>query len=115
MTSMVPMSNKQYCVYIMTNAHNTVLYTGVTNNLPRRVMEHRAGNGSTFTKKYNVDKLVYFECGDDVNTAIFREKQIKAVSRKKKNDLIESINLDWKDLFEEMNNVVASESGEGSQ
>ena len=104
------MSERQYCVYIMTNAHNTVLYTGVTNNLERRVMEHRAGSGSAFTKKYNVNKLVYFECGDDVSTAIFREKQIKAGSRRKKIELIESINPAWKDLFEEMNNVSVSDS-----
>ena len=73
-------------------------------------MEHKAGKGSAFTKKYNLHKLVYFECGDDVNTAIFREKQIKAGSRKKKNDLIESLNPDWKDLFEEMNSVTTSDS-----
>ena len=95
------MTDRQYCVYIMTNAHNTVLYTGVTNNLARRVLEHRSGGGSQFTKKYNVNKLVYFECGDDVNTAIFREKQIKAGSRKKKMDLITAINPEWKDLYEE--------------
>jgi len=95
------MSDRQYCVYIMTNSHNTVLYTGVTNSLQRRVMEHQAGKGSTFTKKYNLDKLVYFECGNDVNAAIFREKQIKAGSRKKKIELINSINPDWKELFEE--------------
>lgn len=104
------MSDRQYCVYIMSNAHNTVLYTGVTNNLQRRVMEHKAGKGGTFTKKYNVHKLVYFECGNDVNAAIFREKQIKAGSRKKKIDLIKSINPDWKDLFEEMYSVTASNS-----
>jgi putative endonuclease len=95
------MSDRQYCVYIMTNTHNTVLYTGVTNNLQRRVLEHKSGAGSKFTNKYNVDKLVYFECGDDVNTAIFREKQIKAGSRKKKMDLVNSINSEWKDLFDE--------------
>ena len=95
------MSSRQYCVYIMTNAHHTVLYTGVTNDIQRRVLEHRAGTGSKFTKKYNVVKLVYFECGDDVNMAIFREKQIKAGSRKKKIELIKSINPDWKDLYEE--------------
>jgi putative endonuclease len=92
---------KEYCVYIMTNAHNTVLYTGVTNNLHRRVLEHKSGTGSGFTKKYNLTKLVYFECGGDVNTAIFREKQIKAGSRKKKIGLIISINPEWKDLFDE--------------
>jgi putative endonuclease len=85
----------------MTNAHHNVLYTGVTNNLQRRVTEHKAGTGGEFTKKYNVHKLVYFECGDDVNTAIFREKQIKAGSRKKKLDLINGMNPEWKDLFDE--------------
>lgn len=84
----------------MTNAHHTVLYTGVTNNLQRRVLEHKKGK-SGFTKKYNVTKLVFFECGDDVNVAIAREKQIKGGSRKKKMDLINSINPEWKDLFEE--------------
>jgi putative endonuclease len=85
----------------MTNAHNTVLYTGVTNELQRRVLDHRSGKGSGFTKKYNITKLVYFESGDDINLAIVREKQIKAGSRKKKIELIESINPEWKDLFEE--------------
>ena len=94
------MSERQYCVYIMTNRNHTVLYTGVTNNLQRRVLEHQSGKGSVFTKKYSIQKLVYFECGDDANTAIFREKQIKAGSRKKKLDLINSINPQWKDLFE---------------
>jgi putative endonuclease len=102
------MSDRQYCVYMMTNVNNTVLYTGVTNDLQRRVIEHKAGKGGTFTKKYNLHKLVYFECGDDVNTAIFREKQIKAGSRKKKIELIERVNPDWKDLFEEMYSVTAS-------
>ncbi len=95
------MTDRQYCVYIMTNAHNTTLYTGVTNNLERRVLEHRAGKGSSFTKKYNITKLVYFECGNDVNLAILREKQIKAGSRKKKIDLVNSINPEWNDLFAE--------------
>ncbi|MCQ3938423.1 MAG: GIY-YIG nuclease family protein [Chloroflexi bacterium] len=95
------MGNRQYCVYMMTNTHHTVLYTGVTNNLQRRVLEHKSGQGSKFTGKYNVTKLVYFECGDDIDTAIFREKQIKAGSRKKKLDLINGMNPEWKDLFEE--------------
>lgn len=85
----------------MTNAHHTVLYTGVTNDLERRVLEHRTGTGNGFTKKYYVTSLVYFEYGDDVNTAIFRKKQIKAGSRKKKIDLINSMNPEWKDLFDE--------------
>ena len=95
------MSDRQYCVYIMTNAHNTVLYTGVTNELQRRVLDHRSGKGGGFTKKYNITKLVYFETGDDINLAIAREKQIKAGSRKKKIELIESVNPEWKDLYEE--------------
>lgn len=94
------MQERQYCVYILTNAHNTVLYTGVTNDLQRRVLEHREGKGR-FTKKYNVTKLVYFEVGEDVSAAISREKQIKAGSRQKKIDLVNSINPEWKDLFEE--------------
>jgi putative endonuclease len=93
---------KQYCVYIMTNAHNTVLYTGVTNNLARRVHEHKNGFGSTFVKKYNVHKLVYYEIGNDVHATIAREKQIKGGSRKKKIDLINSLNPEWKDLYEEI-------------
>lgn len=93
--------NHEYFVYIMTNARNTVLYTGVTNNLMRRVWEHKNKVGSIFARRYNVNKLVYFEIGNDVNQAIFREKQIKAGSRQKKIDLIHSINPDWKDLYED--------------
>jgi putative endonuclease len=96
------MGNREYCVYILTNSRHTVLYTGVTNNLYRRVMEHKSKTGSAFTKKYNVDKLVYFECGDEVSQAIFREKQIKAGSRQKKIDLINGFNPGWKDLFDEL-------------
>ena len=95
------MSDRPYCVYIMTNAHNTVLYTGVTNEMQRRVLDHRSGKDGGFTKKYNITKLVYFETGDDINLAIAREKQIKAGSRKKKIELIESVNPEWKDLYEE--------------
>ena len=85
----------------MTNAYNTVLYTGVTNNIERRVLEHRSGKGGKFTSKYNAHKLVYLECGNDVNIAITREKQIKAGSRKKKIALIESMNPEWNDLYDE--------------
>ena len=83
---------REYCVYIMTNAHNTVLYTGMTNNLTRRVYEHKNGLGGIFTKKYNVNKLVYYKVGDNVNAALAREKQIKGGSRKKKIDLVNSVN-----------------------
>jgi len=93
---------REYCVYLMTNAHNTVIYCGVTNNLARRVYEHKNGLGGIFTKKYNINKLVYYEVGDNVNTALAREKQIKGGSRKKKIDLVNSINREWKDLFDEI-------------
>jgi len=95
------MDSKQYCVYILTNSRHTVLYTGVTNNLERRLSEHKTKLGSAFTKRYNVDQLVYYEGGDDINTAIAREKQIKAGSRQAKIDLIKSINPEWKDLSKE--------------
>jgi putative endonuclease len=92
----------QYYIYLMSNKNNTVIYTGVTNNLKRRVYEHKEKMIDGFTKKYNVDKLVYFEFIDDINSAIQREKQIKAGSRKKKIDLINSINKGWKDLYDEI-------------
>jgi putative endonuclease len=95
-------ASREYCVYIMANTNNTVLYTGVTNNLQRRVYEHKNGEGGVFTKKYNVHKLVYYEVGDEINVAIAREKQIKGGSRKKKIELINSINPEWKDLYEEL-------------
>ncbi|GIV99951.1 GIY-YIG nuclease family protein [Roseiflexus sp.] len=93
---------KHYYVYIMTNAHNTVLYTGVTNDLARRVYEHKNEIVSAFIKRYNVHKLVYYEIGNDVNAAIAREKQIKGGSRQKKIDLINRLNPEWKDLYEEI-------------
>lgn len=96
------MEDKQYCVYIMTNAHNRVLYTGVTNNLKRRVYEHKSGLGASFTKRYNVVKLVYYEYGSSINSALLREKQIKGGSRQKKIDLINSLNPTWKDLYDEI-------------
>jgi len=87
-----------YYVYIMTNWNNKLLYTGVTNNLERRVYEHRNKLIKGFTYKYNVNKLVYYDCTDDVNSAIAREKQIKGWTRQKKNALVESMNPEWKDL-----------------
>jgi len=92
----------EYFVYIMTNKYNTVLYTGVTNNILRRVQEHKDKKGGKFTKKYNICKLVYLEMTDDINAAIAREKQIKAGSRKDKLDLINSGNPEWVDLFEQI-------------
>jgi putative endonuclease len=90
---------RQYYIYIMTNKHNTVLYTGVTNDLRARAYEHRSGLGRGFTNKYRVNKLVYYEIGYDARSAIAREKQIKAGSRQKKLDLVESMNPQWKDLY----------------
>lgn len=96
------MIQRQYCVYIMTNIHNTVLYTGVTNDLKRRVFQHKTGKGGAFTSRYKLTRLVYFEVTDDVNIAIWREKQIKAGSRQKKIDLIDSVNPEWIDLYDEI-------------
>ncbi|MFH1830419.1 MAG: GIY-YIG nuclease family protein [Pseudomonadota bacterium] len=94
--------DKHYYVYIMTNSRNTVLYTGVTNDLERRVCEHKDKvNQTSFTSQYNIEKLVYFEDTTDVNSAIAREKEIKGWVRKKKIALIESLNPSWRDLSEE--------------
>ena len=89
-------------VYIMTNTNHTVLYTGVTNNLARRVHEHGTGQGSAFTKRYQVNKLVFCEPFDRPMDAIAAEKRIKAGSRQKKIALIEELNPFWKDLAEEL-------------
>lgn len=86
----------------MTNKRNTVLYTGVTNNLKKRIYEHKAKLTSGFTKKYNTNKLVYYEIYDDAYNAISREKQIKSGSRRKKIDLIHNMNPLWKDLYHEL-------------
>lgn len=91
---------KAYYVYIMTNKSRT-LYTGVTNNLERRVYEHKHKLLPGFTSKYNITKLVFFEAGDDISVAIAREKQIKGWLRAKKIALIESMNPEWKDLSED--------------
>jgi putative endonuclease len=87
-----------YYVYILTNTHHNVLYTGVTNDLERRCYEHKQKKIKGFTKKYNVDKLIYFERFDSVDSAIAREKQIKGFSREKKLALINKVNKEWKEL-----------------
>ena len=92
--------SEQYYIYIITNQYNTVLYTGVSNDLIRRVYEHKEKLIAGFTKKYNVNKLVYYEIFTDINSAITREKQIKAGSRQKKIDLVNSMNPQWCDLYE---------------
>jgi len=94
------MKENQYYVYIMANQDNTVLYTGITNDLQRRVIEHRSGKGGIFSKRYKLHKLVYYEAGNDIKMAITREKQIKGGSRKHKIELINSMNPEWEDLYE---------------
>ena len=91
--------SKRLYVYILTNARNTVLYTGVTNNLLRRVAEHRMKIGSRFTARYNVHKLVFYQCYDDPRLAIAEEKRIKGGSRAKKIALVNSMNPEWRDLL----------------
>jgi putative endonuclease len=93
---------RQYYVYILTNDFNTLTYTGVTNDLKRRVYEHKEKLADGHTKKYRISKLVYYEAGGDINGAIAREKQIKAGSRKKKLDLINGFNPQWKDLYDDI-------------
>ena len=92
---------KEFYVYILTNKNNHVLYTGVTGNLYERIHQHKAGHGSRFTGRYNVNKLVYVEVFSDPLDAIEREKQIKAGSRQDKVDLINEVNPGWKDLMSE--------------
>ncbi len=89
---------KQYFVYILTNKFNKVLYIGVTNNLERRMYEHKNKLIDGFTKKYNLKKLVYFQETNDVESAIKREKQLKNWHRDWKMKLISDFNPDWKDL-----------------
>ena len=93
----------RYYAYILTNKHCTVLYTGVTNDLVRRVYEHKNHlDKNSFTSKYNVTKLVYFEETTDVRAAIQREKQIKSWSRDRKTDLIFKMNPHWADLYNQI-------------
>jgi putative endonuclease len=98
------MQTKSYYVYILASKRNGTLYVGVTNNLERRVVEHKTKNSEGFTEKYNVNMLVYFEDTGNVVSAIEREKQIKKWNRKWKIELIEKFNSDWKDLSESWGN-----------
>ena len=96
------MLTKQYYIYFLTNWNNKVLYVGVTNDLKRRVYEHRSKLIDGFTRKYNVHKLVYYEVSEDIESAILREKQIKAGSRQNKVNVITKFNVDWKDLWDHL-------------
>ena len=89
----------EYYVYILTKDRNSTFYVGVTNDLKRRVYEHKEEIVTGFTKKYNVKKLVYYEIHNDINEAIHREKIIKKWKRKYKIDAIERMNPEWKDLY----------------
>ena len=90
--------SKDYYVYVLTNDNNNVMYIGITNDLKRRVYEHKSNTIEGFTKKYHVYKLVYYEITTDVNSAIAREKQLKKWKRAKKNALVETLNPKWKEL-----------------
>ena len=92
---------KYYFVYIMTNWNDNVMYVGMTNNIVRRVYEHKNKLIDGFTKKYNIIKLVYYETFQDVRLAIEREKEIKKWRREKKNKLVQTINPEWRDLSED--------------
>ena len=92
---------KQYYVYILTNKSNEVLYIGITNDLERRTFEHKNKIVESFTKKYNLTKLIYYEITTDVESAIMREKQLKNWHRDWKINLINQFNPEWKDLSED--------------
>ena len=94
--------NNQFFVYIMANENNGVIYTGITSDLKKRVYEHKEKLVEGFTAKYNIRKLVYYEVFADPENAILREKQIKGGSRRKKIDLINRANKEWRDLYDEI-------------
>ena len=96
------MSNHNYYVYILTRARNSIFYVGVTNDLIRRVYEHKMGLVEGFTKKHNIKMLVYYEHFEDINSAIAREKVIKKWKRRYKINAIEGMNPQWKDLYYEI-------------
>lgn len=97
------MKNHIYYIYLLTNWNNKVMYVGMTNDLRRRIFEHKNKLLEGFTKKYNINKLVYFDETNDVLTAIAREKEIKRWRREKKNKLVESMNPEWNDLSQALN------------
>ena len=93
---------KYYFVYILTNKNNTVLYIGVTNNIARRTWEHKEANIKSFTEKYKIHKLIYYETFNDITSAITREKQLKKWNRAWKIELINKTNPSWKNLYDEL-------------
>jgi putative endonuclease len=99
------MRDYNFYVYILTNWNNTVMYIGVTDNLERRLSEHKNKTFDGFTKKYNVHKLVYFEHTTDAQTAIGKEKELKRWRREKKNKLVMAMNPEWRDLSDGWNKI----------
>lgn len=97
----MPFGDYNYYVYIIANPDHKVLYVGVTNNLNRRIWQHKNKAIPGFSKKYNIIKLVYFEYFDQIDSAIQREKQIKGYRRQKKVILIDKMNPDWIDLYKQ--------------
>jgi len=105
------MDYEQYFVYILSNKYNNVMYIGVTNNLVRRMFEHKNKLADGFTKKYNLNKLVYYEVSEDIETAIKREKQIKNWHRDWKMNLINQVNPEWQDLSQSITGDPETSSG----
>ena len=101
LVAVVWMRERTYYVYLLTNWNNEVMYVGITNDLERRIFEHKAKAVKGFTEKYNVNKLVYFEQTSEVNGAIAREKEIKKWRREKKDALVKQVNPDWCDLSDD--------------
>ncbi|WP_312819022.1 GIY-YIG nuclease family protein [Kaistella carnis] len=94
-------------IYILTNKAHTVLYVGVTSNLPQRILEHKAKKyQNSFSCRYNLDQLVYWESFQEIGDAIMREKQIKGGSRQKKLDLINGLNPEWNDLYDRIKDIM---------
>jgi len=103
---------KNFYVYILASRQNGALYTGVTSDLIKRVWEHKNKLAEGFTERYNVNKLVYYECFLDAENAIRREKRLKKYNRKWKMDLIEKMNPEWKDLYEDLISGFPGQAGE---
>jgi len=93
------MSDESYYIYIVTNKMHTVLYTGMTDNLKRRIFEHKERFVDSFTKRYKANILIYYECTESKGAALIREKQIKSWSRKRKEELIATMNPGWSELY----------------
>ncbi|MDV2989569.1 MAG: GIY-YIG nuclease family protein [Dehalogenimonas sp.] len=94
--------DKLFCVYILANKTGTALYVGVTSNLPGRVYQHKEKMADGFTKKYRIDKLVWYEVHETAESAISREKKLKGSSRQRKINLINELNPEWKDLYTDL-------------